>query len=70
MTYHLPQPPRPGRKWEGVRLANERGIECIHYDYILDRGIRGQEDCLILNVFTPAIKVNNFALRSQKRSII
>ncbi|CAG7730277.1 unnamed protein product [Allacma fusca] len=46
-------PPQPVDAWKGVKVADNEGIECASYEFILDFGVIGQEDCLILNVFTP-----------------
>src|SRR5690348_3678653 len=51
------QPPRPAEKWHGVREALEFGHRCVQRNAFPDMIFRdpGQsEDCLNLNVWTPA----------------
>ncbi len=55
------KPPMPAAKWKGVRQATEFGSHCmqpkIYNDMIFrDPGI--SEDCLTLNVWTPATDKN------------
>jgi para-nitrobenzyl esterase len=51
------KPPQPGFKWNGVREATNFGSRCMQPDIFHDMQFRdpGQsEDCLNLNVWTPA----------------
>jgi len=38
--------------WNGVRDATKAGSPCLQYN-ILVRRMMGEEDCLVLNVYTP-----------------
>ena len=51
------RPPQPVKPWEGVRQANEFGARCMQptiYDDMIFRSPNISEDCLYLNVWTPA----------------
>ncbi len=51
------KPPMPASKWSGVRKATEFGSRCLQNDVFGDMNFRdpgGSEDCLTLNVWTPA----------------
>lgn len=50
------QPPQPADHWQGVRSATRHGSPCAQQDQGWNRGLpeRGREDCLFLNVWTPA----------------
>jgi para-nitrobenzyl esterase len=51
------KPPAPAAKWTGVRKATEFGAHCMQgpvYGDITFRDSSGSEDCLYLNVWTPA----------------
>jgi para-nitrobenzyl esterase len=51
------KPPAPAAKWTGVRKATEFGAHCMQgpvYGDITFRDSGGSEDCLYLNVWTPA----------------
>ena len=51
------KPPVPAAKWTGVREATEFGARCMQpslYDDMIFRGPEQSEDCLTLNVWTPA----------------
>ena len=51
------QPPQPAAKWSGVRDATSFGARCAQlnvYDDMNFRDSGGSEDCLKLNVWTPA----------------
>src|ERR1700722_14421483 len=53
------KPPQPAAKWEGVRQASSFGSRCFqqeHYDDMVFRDPGESEDCLTLNVWTPAAK--------------
>ncbi|XP_033228895.1 esterase FE4-like [Belonocnema kinseyi] len=48
--------PVPAGKWSGIRPANSFGNICVQND----KGhIRGKEDCLFLNVYTPRLQFNS-----------
>lgn len=52
--WHAPQ---PVRTWSGVRAADAFGARCMqlhYYDDIVFRSTQMSEDCLYLNVWTPA----------------
>src|SRR6266496_2728567 len=51
------KPPVPIAKWMGVRKATEFGAHCMQGRVFGDMNFRdpvGSEDCLFLNVWTPA----------------
>lgn len=51
------RPPQPLRKWEGVRRAEKFGPRCMQHPVFGDMNFRSDgmsEDCLYLNVWTPA----------------
>ncbi len=51
------QPPRPARPWQGVRDGSQFGPRCVQTDRLGDidpLNPRMSEDCLYLNVWTPA----------------
>src|SRR4051794_17604991 len=51
--------PKPPAKWTGVRQATEFGPHCMQnqvYDDMIFRDKGPSEDCLYLNVWTPAAK--------------
>ena len=53
------QAPQPAGKWHGVRQATTFGSHCMQQDYNADMIFRDageSEDCLTLNVWTPAAK--------------
>jgi para-nitrobenzyl esterase len=53
------KPPQPAAKWHGVRQATSFGSRCMqqtHYDDMQFRDPGESEDCLTLNVWTPAAK--------------
>jgi para-nitrobenzyl esterase len=53
------KPPQPAAKWQGVRQAASFGSRCMQQDYNADMIFRDpgeSEDCLTLNVWTPAVK--------------
>lgn len=51
LRFKAPQPPEP---WSGIRDATKEGSVCVHFDP-LTRRLVGDEDCLVLNVFTPQL---------------
>ncbi len=54
-------PPAPVKNWEGVRKATEFGPRCMQQALFGDMGFRSNgmgEDCLYLNVWTPAKAAN------------
>ena len=51
------QPPQPVKNWKGVRNAAQFGPRCMQRPIFGDMGFRSNgmsEDCLYLNVWTPA----------------
>ena len=51
------KPPAPAAKWTGIRQSTEFGSHCMQspvYDDMNFRDPGGNEDCLFLNVWTPA----------------
>ncbi len=51
------KPPQPAAKWHGVRQATSFGSRCMqqeHFDDMVFRDPGESEDCLTLNVWTPA----------------
>src|SRR5215470_8990644 len=51
------KPPQPAPNWEGVRKADKFGPRCMQRQVFGDMGFRSNgmsEDCLYLNVWTPA----------------
>lgn len=48
------QPPEPVEPWSEVRDCREEGNVCIQNHMYL-RDLRGSEDCLYLNVYTPQV---------------
>ncbi len=51
------QPPRPAARWTGVRKADRFGARCMQQPLFADMKFRSPgigEDCLTLNVWTPA----------------
>ncbi len=52
--------PRPVDHWKGVRSAEKYGHDCMQLPFPSDAaplGTTPAEDCLVLNVWTPAEKV-------------
>ena len=55
------RPPQPSKGWEGVRRAEKFGPRCMQHPVFGDMNFRSDgmsEDCLYLNVWTPAKKAN------------
>src|SRR6204780_4284276 len=53
------KPPQPAAKWQGVRQASSFGSRCFQqerFDDMVFRDPGESEDCLTLNVWTPASK--------------
>jgi para-nitrobenzyl esterase len=48
------KPPQPAAKWQGVRLADQFGRACIQTNAAISKLPTPSEDCLYLNVWTPA----------------
>jgi para-nitrobenzyl esterase len=46
--------PMPARAWSGTRRATEFGARCLQSDQLKFRSSHASEDCLFLNVWTPA----------------
>lgn len=48
--------PQPVRPWQGVRVADQFGPDCMQIPYKADAaplGVKPSEDCLYINVWTP-----------------
>jgi para-nitrobenzyl esterase len=59
------QPPQPVRNWQGVRLADRFADQCMQarvYGDMMFRNAGMSEDCLYLNVWSPATARPNGAL--------
>ncbi|XP_069696455.1 juvenile hormone esterase-like [Periplaneta americana] len=51
LRFKAPQPPEP---WKGILDATKEGHNCVQRGILPhDQGMRGNEDCLYLNVYTP-----------------
>lgn len=53
--------PQPAEKWEGIRIADAYGNDPVQMDIfgdMLQRGGKQSEDCLYLNIWTPAKTMN------------
>src|SRR5512144_546758 len=48
------RPPQPAPKWEGVRAADQFGSACMQTNAAIANLPAPSEDCLYLNVWTPA----------------
>ena len=48
------RPPQPASKWDGVRAADQFGRACIQTNVAIADLPAPSEDCLYLNVWTPA----------------
>ena len=51
------RPPHPPSKWDGVRVADQFGRACIQTNAAIADLPAPSEDCLYLNVWTPAKRV-------------
>jgi para-nitrobenzyl esterase len=52
------RPPQSAQKWQGVHLASEYGRACMQSNPAISNLPAPSEDCLFLNVWTPAKRVN------------
>ena len=52
------RPPQPAPKWEGVRAATEYGRACMQTNAAIKNLPAPSEDCLFVNVWTPATSAN------------
>jgi len=52
------RPPQPVPKWEGVRAASEYGRACIQTNAAIKNLPAPSEDCLFVNVWTPATRAD------------
>ena len=50
--------PQPAPKWNGVRMANEYGRACMQSNAAIRNLPVPSEDCLYVNVWTPAARAN------------
>ena len=57
MLFRSPEPPSTP-EWEGVKNATVPGSACVHVGYF-DGEVLGSEDCLLLNVFTTSVYVED-----------
>jgi len=48
------RPPQPAAKWQGVRAADQFGRACIQTNAAINNLPAPSEDCLYLNIWTPA----------------
>jgi len=48
------RPPQPPLAWQGVRVATRFGDDCMQMPYVIPTGQKASEDCLTINVWTPA----------------
>ncbi len=48
------RPPQPAQKWQGVRKADQFGRACMQSNPAIDNLPAPSEDCLYLNVWSPA----------------
>jgi len=53
------RPPQPAPKWEGIRAANEFGRACIQTNAAIANLPAPSEDCLFVNVWTPATRAGD-----------
>src|SRR5947209_4525942 len=56
------RPPQPVKNWDGVREASQFGPRCMQHPIFGDMNFRSNgmsEDCLYLNVWTPAKSAND-----------
>lgn len=51
------RPPKPAPKWKGVRAASEYGRACMQSNPAISNLPAPSEDCLFLNVWTPATRL-------------
>ena len=59
------RPPQPAAQWSGVRLADRFADQCLQarvFGDMMFRNAGGSEDCLYVNVWTPAGAAPNAAL--------
>src|SRR5450631_1015221 len=52
------RPPQPAPKWQGIRAADQYGHACIQTNAAIVNLAAPSEDCLYLNVWTPAKKAS------------
>jgi para-nitrobenzyl esterase len=50
--------PQPAPKWEGIKAADQFGRACIQTNKAISNLPEPNEDCLYLNVWTPAKSAN------------
>src|SRR5665213_1154700 len=50
--------PRPAPSWSGVRSAHEHGRACMQSNPAISNLPAPSEDCLFLNIWTPATRAN------------
>jgi carboxylesterase type B len=51
------QAPKPAEDWDGVLDTTKDDIPvCMQFE-LFSKTVEGTEDCLVLNVFTPAIQI-------------
>ena len=57
--FHYFKSPIAANPWKGVRDATVLPPTCIHI-HTFEGEIRGEEDCLYLNVYTPKVRIIMF----------
>jgi len=50
--------PQSGSPWSGIRNATHFGADCMQTPYVISTGQQTSEDCLTVNVWTPALHGN------------
>ena len=64
------QAPRPAEEWGGLRDASKEGPLCPQGHPAHPDGVRGEEDCLYLNVYSPASALAEEANETQPQPLL